>query len=123
MSSLYEDYDPRDAFEMPMDRLYRSEKGPFPGKVVVFAGIYPKGNENNEEMFDLWITDLLTKMLDCHRISRDGLKGFLAVSPDSLEPDEKRALESRFRQNAAISSAFAKFVRDPNAGKGPEHFC
>ncbi|MDD5193931.1 MAG: hypothetical protein PHF67_05100 [Candidatus Nanoarchaeia archaeon] len=121
MTTLYDEYDPARPLEMPMERMYRASVGPFSGRVVQFAGITP--GTTKEDIFYLWLSDLITGKLDCHQTPREGLRDFCRVMPEELNTAEQRSLETRARFYAEMCVAFAELVLDPNAGKGPEHFC
>ena len=125
METLYDEYDLEKPNAMPMNRLYRSQKGPFPGRVAQFAGITPGRTSKGEtkDVFNLWLSDLETGELECYQTSREGLRDFCRVMPKELDGSEQKALESRARAYATMCMVFADLSKDPDAGKGPEHFC
>jgi hypothetical protein len=122
--TLYDDYNPTHPLDLPMNRMYRSQKGPFPGRVCQFAGITPgKTREGKtDDVFNLWLSDLVTGELECYQTSREELREFHRVMPDGLGNKERIALEGRAKLYAQMCVEFARLSQDPNAGKGPEHF-
>ncbi len=117
--SLYDDYDPAQPLRMPIDRLYRNAREPFSGRTFIFAGITSGGTG---DVFNLLLLNLMTGESCYHQTSREGLKEFHRVEQGGLSAAERRALESRSRGYAEMCAAFAALTRDPDAGKGLEHF-
>lgn len=122
--TLYDDYNPARPLDMPMNRMYKSQKGPFPGRVCQFAGITTgrtrEGKTDN--VFNLWLSDLVTGELDCYQTSREGLREFQSIMPDELDSRGKESLEARAKLYAEMCVEFSRLLQNPNAGKGPEHF-
>jgi len=116
MPTLYDRYkaNPLSAF----GGLYRDTGEDSTGRVSQCSGLYL----DKEGMFTLYLSDLLTGKLDDRYIPKERLKDFDVLTLDDLNEEETQALNQKAEIYAKMCQAFAKFARDPNAGKGPEHF-
>jgi hypothetical protein len=114
--TLYEIYsiEPLEVIEC----LCKPTIGDSVGRVSLCGGILPgeKGNVT------LYLTDLLTNRFWEVYIPEEDLKKFEILYLEDLDRAQTKALEKRVMQFAEISKIFSELVKDPNAGKGPEHF-
>jgi len=71
----------------------------------------------------LLLSELLTRKVNECDVSLEDLRSYKQVSPEELTPKEKNAVDAQAKLYAKMCQVFSELVQDPNAGKGPEHFC
>ena len=116
MKTLYDVYntDPLRA----MIEMCRESRDDSQRRAFFCCGLYP-GKEGN---VSLHVSYLLTGKLGHHYFPEERLKDFEVITLEDLSEEEMSAFDRRARLSATVSKVFAELSRDPDAGKGPEHF-